>query len=230
MRVLDLYCGVGGASMGYSFAGYDVVGVDKTYRKNYPFGFHQGDAIDVLKGLILGESLEFTFPDGHTEWYKLSDFVAIHTSPPCQGFVLQAAKTRYWEDLVTPTRMLLAMTQIPAVIENVSRSPVRRDIILCGEMFSLSVIRHRSFELIGWTGAEPPHLQHRGRVTGVSHGVMVEGPYFAVYGEGSDKGSIEQWQTAMGIDWTDQRHELAEAIPPAYTKYIGGELLRGLVI
>jgi DNA (cytosine-5)-methyltransferase 1 len=107
------------------------------------------------------------------------------------------------------------------VIENVAGAPIRRDLVLCGEMFGLSVIRHRFFELGGWTADRPEHRKHRGRVAGMRHGEWFTGPYFAVYGDGGGKGSVAQWQEAMGIDWTDVRKEIAEAIPPAYTEFIG---------
>jgi DNA (cytosine-5)-methyltransferase 1 len=110
----------------------------------------------------------------------------------------------------------------------VQGSDLCRDITLCGEMFGLGVIRHRYFELGGWTAAQPAHPRHRGRVRGWRHGTYYDGPYVAVYGDGGGKGSVAEWQTAMGIDWTASKHSLAEAIPPAYTEWIGRELLRHL--
>jgi DNA (cytosine-5)-methyltransferase 1 len=85
----------------------------------------------------------------------------------------------------------------------------------------LAVIRHRIFELDGITVPQPAHPKHRGRVAGMRHGQWFEGPYFAVYGDGGGKGTVAQWQAAMGIDWTGVRKEIAEAIPPAYALYIG---------
>ena len=110
-------------------------------------------------------------------------------------------------------------------MENVQGSSLRRDLTLCGEMFGLDVIRHRYFELGGWWTPPRSHMAHRGRVAGWRHGEYFDGPYFAVYGDGGGKGTVAQWQTAMGIDWTDDRRELAEAIPPAYTEHIGRQLL-----
>jgi hypothetical protein len=88
-------------------------------------------------------------------------------------------------------------------------------------MFSLGVIRHRNFELGGWTMPQPPHVKHRGRVRGMRHGQWFDGPYVAAYGDGGGKATIAEMQQAMGIDWTDVREELTEAIPPAYTEHIG---------
>jgi len=98
--------------------------------------------------------------------------------------------------------------------------------MLCGEMFNIDVIRHRVFETNVWIW-QPPHTPHRGRVAGCRHGEWFSGPYFAVYGDGGGKGSLQQWRDAMGIDWMT-KPELAEAIPPAYTEYIGGQLLQAL--
>lgn len=123
---------------------------------------------------------------------------------------------------------MLAATGLPTVLENVQGSDLRRDLTLCGEIFGLGVIRHRYFELDGWTMPAPAHVKHCGRVAGMRHGKRFTGPYFAVYGDGGGKGTVAQWQQAMGIDWTDVRKEIAEAIPPAYTEHVGRELLRWL--
>ena len=88
-------------------------------------------------------------------------------------------------------------------------------------MFGLGVIRHRYFELSGFLAPQPKHRKHRGRVAGYRHGQWYEGPYVAVYGDGGGKGTVPEWQTAMGIDWTDDRKSIAEAIPPAYSLFVG---------
>jgi len=206
-RLLDLFCGAGGASMGYHRAGFEVVGVDIEPQPNYPFGFVQADALDYVAENWRG-------------------FDAIHASPPCQGYTaLAAVHGNDWPKLVPETRRMLDATGLPYVIENVQGSPVRRDMTLCGEMFGLAVIRHRYFELGRWSGRAPEHRPHRGRVTGMRHGEWFTGPYFAVYGNGGGKGTVTQWQHAMGIEWTAVRREIAEAIPPAYTEWIGAQLL-----
>ena len=208
--MLDLFSGAGGAGVGYSRAGFEVVGVDIDPQPNYPFEFHQADAV------------AYVAEHGH-------EFDAIHASPPCQGYTaLAAVHGNEWPKLVETMRDLLDATGRPYVIENVQGSPVRRDLILCGEMFGLGVIRHRYFELGKWSMSKPEHVPHRGRVAGWRHGKWFDGPYFAVYGNGGGKGSMAQWQEAMGIDWTNVRRELAEAIPPAYTEHIGAQLLEAL--
>lgn len=216
--LLDLYCGAGGAGMGYHRAGFDVVGFDLHQQPNYPFTFIQADALDVLRGLVtLGP------------WWRGRRVEAVHTSPPCQASTALTKGTnrgREYPQLIPPTRELLQQLDVPSVIENVQGAEIRRDVTLCGEMFGLGVIRHRYFELRNATVDQPAHKPHRGRVAGYRHGEWFDGPYFAVYGDGGGKGTVAQWQTAMGIDWTDVRKEIAEAIPPAYATYIGAQLIQ----
>lgn len=206
-RILDLFCGAGGAAVGYSRAGFDVLGVDIAPQPDYPFKFVQCDAIEMMR-----------------YYGGLGEFAAIHASPPCQASSTLTAGTnkgRAYPQLIPETRAALDASGIPYVIENVIGAPIRRDLVLCGEMFGLGVIRHRVFELSGFTVSQPDHIAHRGRVAGWRHGEFFEGPYFAVYGAGGGKGTVEQWRIAMGIDWMTERKEIAESIPPAYTEYIG---------
>jgi DNA (cytosine-5)-methyltransferase 1 len=209
--LLDLFCGAGGAAMGYHRAGFDVIGVDIEPQPDYPFDFICAD-----------------FAAGLSYVKRHRTVAAIHASPPCQSSSALTKGTnagREYADLIPATREVLARTGLPTVIENVQGAVVRRDLTLCGEMFGLDVIRHRYFEIDGWLALAPQHLPHRGRTRGWRHGEYFDGPYLAVYGDGGGKGSIVEWQTAMGIDWTDNRKSLAEAIPPAYTEFIGQQLL-----
>lgn len=211
-RLLDLFCGAGGAGVGYQRAGFGVTGVDIEPQPDYPFACVVGDALDFVAA----------------NW---RDFDAIHASPPCQASTALTKGTnkgRVYIDHIPETRRLLRATGLPSVIENVQGSAVRRDLTLCGEMFGLDVIRHRYFELSGFLALQPAHIAHRGRVRGWRHGTYHEGPYLAVYGEGGGKGSVAEWQAAMGIDWTADRKAIAEAIPPAYSQLIGDELLAHL--
>lgn len=211
-RLLDLFCGVGAASMGYHRAGFDVVGVDIEDQPDYPFDFIQTDATGL--GMVRG-------------------FDAIHLSPPCQGYTALTTGTNAGRTaqpkLVGIMREWADNTGLPYVIENVQGSDVRRDLTLCGEMFGLDVIRHRYFEIAGFTATAPAHRKHRGRVRGWRHGEFFDGPYLAVYGDGGGKGTVAEWQAAMGIDWTGNRHSIAEAIPPAYTEHIGRQLMTHIV-
>jgi hypothetical protein len=214
-RLLDLFCCAGGAAMGYARAGFAVDGCDIADRPNYPFPYHQGDALTYLAQLITSGEIE--------------QYAFIHASPPCQhGCALTVGTNasqgwgRSHTDLVAPTRELLNATGLPYVIEQPNgRAEIRKDLTLCGEMFGLGVIRHRNFELGGWSIDRPAHVPHRGRVRGWRHGRFYDGPYVAAYGNGGGKPTITELQAAMGMDWTDVREELTEAIPPAYTEFIG---------
>lgn len=215
-RLLDLYSCSGGAGRGYQRAGFHVTGVDINAQPRYAGDdFIQGDAVAYLAA------------HGH-------EYDAIHASPPCQAHtaLTKGNRARGWVDthidLIPVTRALLDHVGKPYVIENVQGSTLRRDVTLCGEMFGLGVIRHRYFEVSGWTATSPAHKPHRGRVAGYRHGEWFDGPYFAVYGDGGGKGTVAQWQDAMGIDWTSDRKELAEAIPPAYAEYLGRQLITQL--
>lgn len=213
--LLDLFCGVGGAGVGYERAGFDVIGVDIAPQFDYPFTMFMCDALRFLDTIKT---------KGHR-------YDAIHASPPCQAssaLTKGTNKGREYVQLIPETRRLLVATGKPFVIENVQGSDLRRDLTLCGEMFGLDVIRHRYFEVSGFPAEAPPHKAHRGRVKGWRHGVFYDGPYYAVYGQGGGKGTVEEWKAAMGIDWTDDRKAIAEAIPPAYTEHIGHQLMETL--
>ncbi|MFD3438810.1 DNA methylase [Streptomyces sp. NPDC058685] len=215
LRVLAAFCGVGGDTAGYQAAGCHVTGVDCRPQPRYIGDeFYWGDAIEFIRRY------------GH-------EYDLIHAGPPCQYDCTltagtNAAKRGSYPNLLAPTRAALESTGRPYVIEQPPGRASRRmriDVTLCGEMFGLGVIRHRNFELGGWSTPRPAHLEHRGRVAGMRHGVWYEGPYFAVYGEGGGKGSVPQWQRAMGIGWTDVRKEIAEAIPPAYGQWLATRYL-----
>jgi hypothetical protein len=201
--------------VGYHRAGFVVDGCDIAHRPNYPFPYHRGDALEYLAALIASGDIE--------------RYAIVHASPPCQhgcALTVGTNKSQGWGrahvDMVAPTRALLDKTGLPYVIEQPNgRAEIRKDLTLCGEMFGLGVIRHRNFELGGWIIEQPAHVPHRGRVRGYRHGRFYDGPYVAAYGNGGGKPSISELQAAMGITWTDVREELTEAIPPAYTEWIG---------
>ncbi|MFE2476441.1 DNA methylase [Streptomyces sp. NPDC059389] len=217
--LLDLFCCAGGAGRGYDRAGFAVTGVDIRPRPNYPFTFIQGDALTVLAELIAsGEIRRYT---------------AAHASPPCQhgcALTIGTNKSRGWGrihvQLIPALRTLLDTSGLPYVIEQPNgKAPVRKDVTLCGEMFGLGVLRHRNFELGGWSTAKPKHVRHRGYVRGWRHGEYRDGPYVAAYGKGGGKATVAEMQAAMGIDWTDVHEELTEAIPPAYSEWLGRAFL-----
>ena len=149
-RLLDLFCGAGGAAMGYHRAGFEVVGVDISPQPNYPFEFYQLDATALVQDVdnkCWHESQTKTTLPG-ASYACLGNFDAIHASPPCQRYttlVAQAGTFGDYPDLVEPIREILKASGLPYVIENVPGAPIE-GVLLCGSMFGLKVIRHRVFE------------------------------------------------------------------------------------
>jgi DNA (cytosine-5)-methyltransferase 1 len=212
-RLLDLFCGAGGAAVGYHRAGFEVVGVDIKPQPNYPFHFQKFDALKILD-----------YPD------FLESFDAIHASPPCQAYSM-AANNGSGKDspkLIAPTRDLLIQTGLPYVIENVekARPYMIEPALICGGALGLGIKaldadnpRHRLFET-NWPLMVPPCAHRRGRTIGV-------------YGNGTNRWHRELYgrnltaaekNEAMEIDWM-KRGALEQAIPPAYTELVGSQLM-----
>ena len=203
--LLDLYCGAGGAAMGYHRAGFEIVGVDIAAQRHYPFHFIQADALA----------------------FDLAGFDAIHASPPCQGY----SRTRHlpwlagseYPLLIDATRARLQQAGVPYVIENVEDSPLERrptlfgihGVLLCGTMFDLPIYRHRPFES-NVILRQPAHRPH-------AHTIAAG----RMFGRGGD---ISTWERTirmtqvMGCEWMTQK-ECGQAIPPAYTQHIGADLI-----
>jgi len=205
-KLLDLYSGSGGGAVGYRHAGFEVVGIDIAPMPDYPFEFHQGDAIEYL----------------NAHW---RDFAAVHASAPCQKYtrINHGAKDRLL-DLVGPTREALKASGLPYIIENVVGAPLINPIMLCGTMFDgLRVIRHRLFESNVLLFAPGP-CWHKGSVadgTYVSpHGGGVRSTHTISYAD-----QRARWEDAMGVHWIRRRSDLCQIIPPAYTAYLGAQLL-----
>lgn len=211
-RALDLYGCIGGFTKGLQRAGWHVTAVDiVAWPENCADEFVQGDAN------------EYAIAYGHEYDY-------IHGSPPCQGESAptkgsnrsrNTAAGREHPLLIGPTRQALEKIGRPYTIENVPGSSVRKDIVLCGEMFGLGVLMHRWFELGGWAVPQPAHVKHRGYVRGWRHGVYRDGPYVAAYGKGGGKATVAEMQAAKRIDWSDDHFALREALPPSYGMWIG---------
>jgi len=202
--LLDLFCGAGGAAAGYHGAGFDVIGVDIRPQPHYPFSFIQADAMTMA--------------------YKFSRFDAIHASPPCQDHVrggLQNPTGTGW--MLAGIRRQLENWGGPWVLENVPGAPMRADFALCGSQFGLLVRRHRWFETCPQLFGLLPPCDHTKPVVGVYghlHGKAGAWP-------GMLPSTIETWRAGMGIGWMTA-DELRQAIPPAYSEYIGGQLLKHL--
>ena len=281
MRLLDLFCGAGGAAMGYHRAGFDkIVGVDNVHQPRYPFEFVQADA------------LEYLAEHGH-------DYEAIHASPPCQGYSIMHnlpwLRGRDYPLLLLPTLEMLEALGKPYVVENVmgarhgSKTLKKRGLEahglkagwLCGGMFGLPFYRHRLFAT-NWLWLAPGHPRHIQRIRagrelkdraskivtiptrsgnfnpnyrkenarhiglptlveqppsggglklreGYEH-VEFAMPTLANWQNGADGigiGHAKGWRLAaeaMGIDWM-KRDELTQAVPPAFTEFIGRQML-----
>jgi DNA (cytosine-5)-methyltransferase 1 len=218
--LLDTFCGAGGCSMGYHRAGFDVVGVDINPQPHYPFSFILGDALEILARLIAGEAIQAS--DG--KWYTLDMFAAVHASPPCQAYsVTRSLHDNEHPDMVEPTRAALRKTGLPYVIENVPGAPLQNYVMLCGTMFGLGVIRHRCFECFPQLLMAPMACHHYGK-TGKSKGeyhTLDKSDLITCVGHNFQARS---GRIAMDIDWMT-RNELSQAIPPAYTEWIGRQLL-----
>lgn len=212
--LLDLFCGSGGAAMGYSQSGFEIIGIDVNPQKHYPFPFIQGDWRTGLDRLI-------------------DQVDAIHASPPCQGYsktlAIHPVSKHSPPMLISQVRQELQASGKPWVIENVSTDKTGLDgIMLCGVSFGLKVFRHRRFEsnLLLLSPGHTPHGMRRIGIDGyccpAGHGDSGNGRIDAYHRRAST------WRKAMGINWYMNRHETAQAIPPAYTHFIGDQLIRAI--
>lgn len=199
-RLLDLFCGEGGASRGYWRAGFDVTGVDIAPQPRYPYQFHQADALDYLA----------------EHWHE---YDAIAASPTCQTRSRATAwrgKRENHPDLLTPTLDALSQLLVPWVVENVPEAAwdgtMRADYLLCGTQFGLNVRRHRVFQRGNWIAFEllPPCRCYRN-------------PNLIPFEHKDERAFAD----AMGCTWMTNLGG-RQAIPPAYTEHIGRQLLAAI--
>jgi DNA (cytosine-5)-methyltransferase 1 len=213
--IIDFCCKAGGASMGYHRAGFRVVGVDRVPQPDYPFEFIQADLRDFDVADLLA-----------------SGATAVVGSPPCWKFSDLAHRTkREYEDFIPELRELFVRSGLPYVIENVEGAPLRNPVTLCGTMFpGLRVTRHRDFEANfplrapGPCGRHPLHYTRDKRKA--HYGLLDESKDFVTV-TGGGNCSVAAASDAMGIDWMT-KDGLNQAIPPAYTEYIGRRLMTHL--
>jgi DNA (cytosine-5)-methyltransferase 1 len=223
-RLLDLFCGAGGAAMGYHRAGFEVVGVDIKPQPHYPFRFIQADALDVL--VLPG----------------FERFDAVHASPPCQAYsITKNAHDREHPDLVPETLERLQASGLPWVCENVVGAPLPDAVTLCGSMFDLvawdhyisqnvQLKRHRLFQSSEFLMAPGPCRHIKGmRVGGVYGGAWSKNKTLdpTVKRTGGYAPPDDVQRVLMGIDWMN-RKELNQAIPPDYTEWLGTQLLQAV--
>ena len=222
MRLLDLFSGAGGAAMGYHRAGFDeIIGVDHIPQKRYPFNF------------VLADALEYCAEHGH-------EFDVIHASPPCPAYSrlrylpFLRARCEKHPKLIEPVRELLEKIGKPYVVENTIGAPLS-GVILCGRMFGLPIFRHRIFESNIFM-LSPLHVPHD-RVIGSGkmlsnrrRGSRCSGSRAGEFGKNvmvsvaGNQGTKKQYEIGLGIDWMT-KYELTQAIPPAYTEFIGRQIL-----
>jgi DNA (cytosine-5)-methyltransferase 1 len=214
-RLLDLFCGAGGAAVGYHRAGFDVVGVDISPQPRYPFTFIQTDAI--------------AYASAHAH-----EFDTIHASPPCQYHnslsKLNGQKHgSSYLNLIPQTREVLRLSGRPYVIENVmgAKKHLINPIMLCGTYFGLKVYRHRLFECQPFILSPFWHYPHEDKSPGCSGDRTSPKGFITVCGGRGGGFKLQPASNAMGINWM-QRTELAQAIPPAYTEWIGLQILSQL--
>lgn len=211
-KLLDLFCCAGGAAHGYSLAGYSVTGIDINPQPKYPkhLKFIQGNAIEIL------DDLKFC-----------RGFDVIHASPPCQRYskgTKITGRPEDWPDYIEIVREKLVLIGKPYIIENVPSAPLKNYVVLCGTMFGLNVIRHRKFECYPEIYFPPLMCNHNGKT--LSHRGISSfergAKFISVAGHNF---KIADAKIAMQIDWMGQA-EIKEAIPPAYTKWLGEQMLK----
>jgi DNA (cytosine-5)-methyltransferase 1 len=219
-RLLDLFCGAGGAAKGYQRAGFYVVGIDLAPQPDYC-----GD--EFIQAGALGSA----YADAR---YVAEAFTAVHASPPCQAYTSMNRKHEQREAraahpaLIAETRKLLQATGLPYVIENVAGavSELRNPIQLCGRSLGIGIHRHRLFETnfpvmaAPCTGGRDPFGVY-GKLDGRRLWTRSDGSELRA------AKTLEEAQEAMGMDWSDW-DGLREAIPPVMTEHIGGYLLTHL--
>lgn len=191
-----------------------MIGVDIAPQKNYPFPFIQTDALTLDKKFV-------------------ALFDAIHASPPCQSYSDLAKRNKNadkWPRLIEPVREMLEGTGLPYVIENVEGAPLLDPVVLCGTMFPpLRVLRHRLFEA-NFEIVRPEHKKHPKVHTfdrRKSHFGKTDEWKDFVQVTGGGNCTLAAARDAMGIDWMT-KGEINESIPPAYTRYVGQEILRSI--
>lgn len=211
-RLLDLYCCQGGASHGYTLAGFDVTGVDLSPQPRYPYPFRQSDALAFLRA-------------------NHEHFDAFHASPPCQdhstlAHVQGPHGTGYLLAETIHTLAHLAGDR-PWTVENVdgasSRAVMPGAVTLCGRALGIPALRRHRLFVSNTPLTAPPCPSHpRGTVLGV-YGHLRRSARRGADGRGT-KAGLDQARTMFGMPWADGPG-LAQAIPARYAEHIGTQLM-----
>lgn len=232
-RLLDLFCGAGGCAKGYQLAGFYVVGVDINLQPRYCGDeFYQDDALRVLDILLAG---------GIWQGYSLSDFAVIHASPPCQGysqsrFIAAIHGVKEYPLLIADVRKRLESSRLAWIIENVAFSDLPDALELCGSMFGLPIRRHRWFSSSQLLFAPGPCQHTDSSINPIGNKIRGYGALASktTYLDGKGRTRkreaylpLSTGQVAMDINWMSMK-ELSQAIPPAYTAWIGSQLMTAL--
>jgi DNA (cytosine-5)-methyltransferase 1 len=223
-KLLDPFCGAGGASMGFHLAGFEITGIDHLPQKRYPFNFIQADALKYMEWLIKSGEIE--------------EFDAIAGGPPCQfGSELTPISHRSKHpNLIPATRELMIASQKAYIIENVegARGHLINPVMLCGSMFGLPIWRHRYFENNFNLFLSPAGCNHNfipvlpSGTTRRKHPVIISGRGMRATLAGRRReNTAQEKRDAMDIPWMIET-ELTQAIPPAYTKWLGEKLIEYL--
>ena len=244
-KLLDLFCCEGGASTGYSRAGFDVYGVDLFKHKNdkgkavgfsqkrYPFPSYRGDAIAVMDRLLNGERILFRHS---LERLGLADFAAWTGSPPCQAYsITKYTHSNVHAELIDPTREAMVASGLPYVIENVVGAPLIDPLMLCGSMFDLTTIdtdgtplrleRHRLFESnLPLVAPKADFHDKTIDVAGAYGGGSSDRRHAKEVRRGGYTPAKEVRAALLGIDWMTMGG-MSQSVPPAYTKWLGAQLI-----
>jgi DNA (cytosine-5)-methyltransferase 1 len=205
LRALDLCCCAGGVSAGLVQAGFDVTGIDIEPQTHYPFNFIQADALGL-----------------DTEYLRQFDF--LWASPNCQEYSMASMqfrlKGKQYPTLIEALRVMFIESGKPYVIENVEGAPLINPIMLCGTMFGIKTYRHRIFEA-NFPINQPAHGEHDKLQVKMGRPVK-QGDYIQMVGHFS---GVQYAREITGCYWMNQ-YELAQCIPPAYSKYIAQQYLQ----
>jgi DNA (cytosine-5)-methyltransferase 1 len=237
--------------MGLWQAGWAPVGIDNSATRlaRYPFSHIQVDVTHPhFITHILPDILKITKPQliiASPPCQGFSPTASMRQNRTARGGQNFKSEAHPPQNLVAFLRNILKQLEIPWIIENVPGAPLDPSctIQLCGSTFGLRIRRHRLFEsedLIltppkpacdhDWQDFHKPYVitqdsRQHGRRTGIISvfGTAAKGTEL-ITKPNSSQTQTELARVAMGIDWMTAR-DLSQAIPPAYTRFLGKQAL-----